>query len=101
MRKIKINCKKVFDTGVFYENKAEEIRNLQKELETIESEISNIWNGQDATIFSLKMGVNTKKLNNIIDFLNESASVLKKVSTNHSSVDNEFAKKMNREDIDE
>lgn len=99
--RIRINCRKVYDNGVYYQDRSEEIINIQQELNNISSEIESIWGGADGHNFLVSFNTHINNLDQIINFLHDNGSLLKKNALNHNGIDNNFAAKMERSDIDE
>ncbi len=98
---IKINCRKVYETGLEYENDAEVIRKKAEKLQEISSSIDEVWTGMDSNNFQVSFNEHIKSLDNLINFLEENQEVLKKSALNHNIVDNNFKNKMKRSEIDE
>lgn len=99
--RIKINCRRVYDNGVYYENKSEELITIQKELDKISSEIGEIWGGVDAHNFRVSLNNHIEDLDQDVNFLAANGNLLKKNSLIHGGIDNTFATKMERSDINE
>ena len=99
--KIKINCKKVYDTAVFYGDSAQRISELKKELSTISSNVSNAWQGVDNNNFTVTFNNHIEQLNELVSFLESKSLLLKKISSLHNSVDNDFSNSMKRVDLNE
>jgi len=100
-RTIKINCKKVYDVGVSYANRANRLKEIQKEMRNISSSISNIWQGVDSTDFNIMFNEHIDALDNLIIFLENKSELLKKNALNHNMADDDFSTKMKRSDQDE
>ena len=99
--RIRINCKKVYDNGQEYMDASEAIAGIQNDLKTIKDEIESIWSGVDDHNFKVSFGSHIEDLNPVIDFLKADGDLLKKNALQHSGIDNEFATKMERSDVDE
>ncbi len=97
-RVIKINCKHVYESGLEYENKASEIEKIQKKLIKAGEDIKSIWPSEDGHNFLVSYNEHILELNNIIEFLDEEAYILKGSALEHSNVDNDFSDKMKRSD---
>ena len=95
-RKIKINCKRVYETGLKYAQQAELIRKEQSNLNSIAGGINAAWNGEDGNNFLISFNKHIESLNNVIDFLNTESSILKANALEHSNIDIEFTNKMKR-----
>lgn len=98
---IKINCRKVYETGLEYENDAEEIRKKASKLQEISSSIDEVWTGMDSNNFQVSFNEHIKSLDTLIDFLEENQEVLKQSALNHNIVDNNFKSKMKRSELDD
>ena len=96
-----INCKKVYSSGKEYLDYKDEISSIQKELEETADNIHTIWTGSDSDSFTDSFKNHIKDLNLIISFLSRSGDLLKKTSHDHGSIDNNFAKEVERSDMDE
>ena len=98
---IKINCRKVYETGQEYQKDAEVIKEKAKKLQEISSSISKSWTGMDSHNFQLSFNEHIKSLDDLINFLEVNQDILKKSSLNHNIVDDNFKNKMKRSEIDE
>lgn len=101
VRKIKINCKKVYDTGVAYENNANEIKRMQIRLNNISDNIKLSWHGVDSNNFIARLNSQIVELDKIINFLNNKGALLKSNAINHSTVDSDFLSRIRRSDMNE
>lgn len=100
-KSIKINCRKVYETGLSYDRASELVKENQKKLFQISSAIGNVWTGSDSNNFQVSFNQHIQSLDEIINFLTEKASILKGNALDHSTIDNNFSIKMKRSDIDE
>ena len=100
-RGIKINCKRVYETGLKYNQKADLVKQEQDKLNKISSNIGSIWTGGDSHNFLVSFNEHIKALDEIADFLNEKANILKGNALEHSNVDTNFSNKMKRSDMNE
>lgn len=100
-RGIKINCKRVYETGLKYDKEADLIKGEQEKLNNISSEINSIWTGGDSNNFLVSFNQHIKALDEIINFLNTKSGILKGSALDHSNVDNNFSNKMKRSDMNE
>lgn len=98
--RIRINCKKVYDNGVYYEKNSEDIESIQKELKDIYTTLEKEWEGVDDHNFLVSFGRHIDDINNMIGFLEVNGDLLKKNALEHSGIDNNFAVKMERSDMD-
>lgn len=99
--RIMINSKKVYDNGRKYQEFSNEVINIQKELDTISSDISTIWEGADANNFIVSFNKHIKNFDAIVNFLGFNGNLLKKNALSHSNIDDIFATQMERNDQDE
>lgn len=99
MMPIKINCRKVYETGIKYQKAAETIKESQNELESISSEILSAWTGGDSNNFLISFNEHIKKLENIEDFLDSNGVILRGDALDHNTVDNDFSEQMKRSEI--
>ena len=97
--RIRINCKKVYDNGVSYLNCCDELRQIQTDLDNIAGNIQTAWKGVDCHNFIVSYENHIKDIDTLIDFLVQNGELLKKNALNHSGIDNSFAAKMERSDI--
>ena len=97
-RVIKINCKHVYESGLEYEDKAKEIENILKTLVKAGEDIKNIWPSDDGNNFLVSYNKHILDLNDIIEFLDDEAYILKGCALEHSNIDNNFSDKMKRSD---
>ena len=100
-RIIKINCKKVYESGNKFEKEAEVIEQTQKEITKIGEEIATIYQGEDGHNFQVSFNKHISAFDDIVEFLNDKAFILKGSALEHNGVDNNFNEKMKRRDIDE
>lgn len=100
MSKIKINCKKVYDTGLEYENYAEKLIDIKKKLESLSSSISSSWHGKDSAIFTAKLDLNISSFDDLIQFLFDKGYLLKDKSSKHGNTDKKFVDDIKRSDDD-
>lgn len=98
--KIKINCKKVFDTGLEYENYAERLIDIKNKLENLSSSISSSWQGKDSDVFIAKLDFNISSLDELIEFLFDKGYLLKDKSSKHGATDKKFIDDIKRSDDD-
>lgn len=98
---IKINCRKVYETGLEYQNDADVIKEKKEKLQEISSSIDEAWTGMDSHNFQVSFNEHIKLLDNLISFLEENQEVLKNSALNHNIVDNNFKSKMKRSELDE
>ena len=101
VRGIKINCKRVYETGLKYNQEAEEIEKEQKQLTNIAEAIGEAWTGADSNNFLVSFNNHIKDLDRAVNFLNEQASILKGNALEHSNVDINFTNNMKRSDMNE
>lgn len=100
-RKIKINCRKVYDTGMSYENLSSDLKRIQDDMKMISDGVLDAWAGVDSQNFNTKFLSHIDQLNSLIDFLEFKSGLLKRTALNHNAVDKEFLEKMKRSDMDE
>lgn len=98
-RGIKINCRKVYETGLTYDKASELIKENQTELSNISSSIEGAWTGGDSNNFKVSFNEHIKSLDDIISFLEDKANILKGNALDHNTVDNNFSAKMKRSDV--
>ena len=98
-RGIKINCRKVYETGLTYHKAAELIKENQNQLSNISSSIGEIWTGGDSNNFQVSFNQHIKALEEIISFMEGKSSVLKGNAMQHNNVDNTFGSKMKRSEV--
>ncbi len=99
--RLRINCKRVYETGVDYTNISEEITKIQEDLKKCHEEIENNWSGVDSHNFLVSFDKHITDLTQINKFLNFNADILKKNALEHSTIDNNFATKMERSELDD
>lgn len=100
-RNIKINCRRVYTVGSFYQQYAGEFKNIQEKMKNISYAIASAWQGQDSNNFIIKFNNHIEYLNNLIDFLNDKSEVLKQNALDHNNADKEFLSRMKRSDFSE
>ena len=100
-RKILIDCYKVFETGNKYSQNAENIEQNQTTLSEIAENIENAWKGADSHNFLVSFRNHIDEINDIIGFLDFKSDILKGVSSDHKTTDENFTLKMKRSDEDE
>ena len=98
---IKINCKRVYETGLKYNKEADLVRQEQEKLNNISEGIYNAWTGGDSNNFLVSFNEHIKALDEIIEFLENNANILKSNALEHSNIDTNFTNNMKRSDIDE
>lgn len=101
MRELRINCKKVYDTGSIYGIEANEISEIKKRLDKISEEIGESWSGGDSHNFLESFNAHIYDLNNLINFLNGSEKILKNVALNHSRYNHDFIKRVKNNEQEE
>ena len=99
--RLRINCKKVYETGVDYTNISEEIIKIQGNLKNSYQAIENNWSGVDSHNFLVSLDKHINDLEQIYSFLNYNGELLKKNALEHGTIDNNFATKMERSDLDD
>jgi len=100
-RKIKINCRRVYEVGNFYKESADNIRKMKNDMLEISANISIAWQGVDSNNFNSRFNSHVEYLDNLINFLESKSNVLKKTSIAHNAVDNDFSERMKRNDVNE
>lgn len=100
MRELRINCKRVYDTGSVYGIGANELIEIRKRLNNISLDIKEIWSGGDSHNFLESFNAHIYDLNNLINFLNGSEKVLKNVALNHNRYNHEFVKRVENNERD-
>ncbi len=98
---LRINYKKVYDTGLYYKYISEILECKKEELKAISSNIQDSWKGVDSHNFLVSFNNHIEELNYLIEFLDNDSSVLKGCALDHNSTDSKFAENMKRSDIDE
>ena len=101
INRIKINCRKVYDNGELYLNTCDDGVNILKRLDNISTDISKIWGGADGNNFVVSLNKHIKELDKVINFLGFNGDLLKRSALEHSGVDNDFATKVERSELDE
>ena len=100
-RKIKINFRIVYDTGVSYEILSSDLKRIQEEMRAISNGVLEAWSGVDSQNFNISFLSHVEELNSLISFLEFKSDLLKKTALNHNAVDKEFLEKIKRSDMDE
>lgn len=98
---IRINCKRVYDTSLFYLTKKDELNDIVKQMEKISANIKAAWNGVDYDNFLLNYSDQINRIKNVISFVDYESEILRLSSNTHSSLDNNFINKIKRSDINE
>ena len=101
MRDIKINCKKVYDTGIIYENELEKIKQIKEKLTNISSKIKEEWTGDDNHNFLESFNAHIYDLGNLMTFLEENGKILKDTALEHSQINSSFVAQIERSEKDE
>ena len=99
-RIIKINCQKVYKTGLLYMQDAEQLKSYQEELRKVLSNVKDSWQGADSNNFAIRLEQYIESLDDIVIALEEKSDVLKSSALNHNGVDNEFLERMNRSEME-
>lgn len=98
---IKINPRKVYETGIKYHNYADEVIEAQRNLGIIKDKLSTAWTGEDSHNFQVSFQNHIDLLDSVIDFLEEKSFTLKETALNHNTSDNNFKTTMERSDMNE
>lgn len=98
-RIIKINCQKVYKTGLLYMQDAENLKTYQDELRQVLSNVKESWKGVDSNNFAVRLEQYIESLDDIVIALEEKSEVLKSNALNHNTVDNEFLERMKRSEM--
>ena len=98
---IKINTRKVYDSGVFYRNQADIVLSIRNNLLNIADDISKNYTGVASHNFLVSFKTHVAKLNDVLEVLDENGELLKENALSHGSEDTTFATKVERSDIDE
>ena len=101
MRKIKFNCKQIYDTGTLYDAKIEEIREIKNEMANISNRIKENWTGDDNHNFLESFNAHIYDLTNIINYLEGNGKIMKDTALNHGKVNEEFFSRIERSDNNE
>ena len=99
--RIKINCKKVYDSGMNYINVSEEIVNIQKRLDGISEKVHDILGGAPGNNFIVSFNKHIKDFDAVINFLGDNGTLLKRNALEHGNIDGIFATQMERSELDE
>ncbi len=100
-RRIKINCRKVYDNGEEYQTVSDEIVEIQKRLDKISNDISSIWTGAAGNNFIVSFNRHIKNFDAVVNFLGDNGQLLKKNALEHGNIDGDFAQKVERSELDE
>ena len=98
---IKVNCNKVYESGLFYSKKADEILNIQKRIDSISSDIFGILGGAAGNNFTVSFIKHIKALDAPINFLEDNSQLLKTTALQHGNADGIFVTQMERSELDE
>ncbi|MBR4672187.1 MAG: hypothetical protein IKO78_03165 [Bacilli bacterium] len=101
MAYIKINPRKVYESGMKYHVYADRVIEDQRKLRGIKENVEKLWTGEDSHNFGVSFESHIDELDDIIDFLEEKSMLLKENALNHNTSDNNFKTKMERSDMDE
>ncbi len=96
---ISIDYEKVFNQGVEYKRKKEELEKIKTNLKQIESEIKEAWNSEENVVFIGQFEETIKYLDYFTNFLDNKGELLKKMSGIHEEYENEFVKNVERSDL--
>lgn len=100
--KIKINCRRVFDTGSTYLTQVEEIKEIKNTLKNISSEIANCWHdGIDSINFQNNFNSYIESMDDLTEFLTSEGALLMANALDHSNVDKNFTNSMRSRDLDD
>lgn len=98
---IKINTRKVYDSGVLYKNQGEVASSIKNNLMNIADDIEKNFTGPAGHNFLVSFRTHISKLDDVIMILDENGDILKENALGHGSEDNTFASNVERSDIDE
>ncbi len=98
-KSIKINCKKVYETGLNYEQKAEILKRIQKDLDESKQKIEKSWKGKDYNNFVINFNNHINDLSYFINFLTNKGELLKNKAINHNAIDNNLSTKIKRNEF--
>ena len=101
MSYIKINPRKVYETGMEYHTYADRVITDKAKLNGIKEKVAEIWTGEDSHNFGISFGSHIDELDEVINFLEAKSALLKENAFNHNTSDNNFKTKMERSDMDE
>ena len=101
MGKIFIVPKKVYETGMKYEEYASKLIDMENELEDIKEQLEICFQGVAAHDFIESFKVHKSKFKPIYELLGFESQLLKDCAINHSKVDNSFYEVIERSDIDD
>lgn len=101
MEKIKINPRKVYETGIKYQGYADDVRTAQRKLRGIKERMADAWTGEDSHNFQVSFENHINLLDSIVDFLEEKSFILKENALNHNTSDENFKTTMERSDMNE
>lgn len=96
MGKLVINCRNVYEAGLKYNEKAEEVKEIEKNMTFISNKIELIWQGIDSHNFIESFNAHIYDLKNIESFLSNSGNVMKSVAIEHNEANDVFASKLER-----
>ena len=65
-RIIKINCQKVYKTGLLYMQDAEQLKSYQEELRKVLSNVKDSWQGADSNNFAIRLEQYIESLDDIV-----------------------------------
>lgn len=98
---LKINTQKVYDSGVYYQKKEEEVKSLKNRLLEVSNDISENYEGPDSHNFLVSFENHINDLEKIELFLDDNSQLLKGNSLDHGTEDNNFIEKVERSEINE
>ena len=101
MRKIKINCKRIYNTGVLYSTESNEISQIKRNLSEISERIKKLWTGTDNHNFIESFDAHIYDLTNLINYLDGNGKIMNDTALNHNQINVNFYKKIERSEKDE
>ena len=101
MHDIRINCKRVYDVGINFNEEASKLIEIKNNLTGISNRVKEAWTGDDRHNFLESFDAHIYELENIANYLKDDEKLLKNIALCHAQINEDFAKQTERSGEDE
>lgn len=92
----KINCRKLYETGLYLDKQIEELKINIMEMKEISNDIKTIWNGKDYNNFNTNFTSYLDSINLIEEEILNKSKIMKDIAKKHNLVDTNLMDTMDK-----
>jgi len=92
----KINCRKLYETGLYLDKQIEDLKTNIMEMKEISNDIKTIWNGKDYNNFNTNFTSYLDSINLIEEEILNKSKTIKEIAKKHNLVDTSLMDTMDK-----